>query len=347
MRIRMSILGLVAVLLIAACASGSDDGVRAGRYAGYSWKGEAGGTAFADASSYIETIVEVNEGGTITDATMWFWVKKDGYWITRQSGNAYVDVDFSVSPTAATPGSDYAPGRSMFTVYTADMMSFYATAVSGDGTVAAVIVDPMTRYQMEMRFAPGFDFATRMGDVTVDSGLMVPTVRTSGSGYMKPNDFSEIAGRSIFAIHDEYSHVVNDRGELAEIDAESSVQEFLAALGVEFDAGRPNQQAPSYGYFGLGGWKGNYDAISDYLTGRDATSTTSLVNWSVDKFAKGVNDDRQFGVDVVSGATKTAQWSTDGISGATVRMSRESTSYQRALVQAGIIAEDDVIIGRF
>ena len=83
------------------------------------------------------------------------------------------------------------------------------------------------------------------------------------------------------------------------------------------------------------------------MTGRDATSTTSLVNWSVDKFAKGVNDDRQFGVDVVSGATKTAQWSTDGISGATVRMSRESTSYQRALVQAGIIAEDDVIIGRF
>jgi len=34
-------------------------------------------------------------------------------------------------------------------------------------------------------------------------------------------------------------------------------------------------------------------------------------------------------------------------SGATVRISRESTSYQRALVEAGILDESDVVIGRF
>ena len=60
-----------------------------------------------------------------------------------------------------------------------------------------------------------------------------------------------------------------------------------------------------------------------------------------------MNGDNFFGIDVVSGATKTAQNSTDGIAGATVRMSRESTSYQRALVKSGIISEEDVIKGRF
>ena len=347
MRIRIGILSIVAVFLIIACASDSGQEFRAGRYAGYSWRGEAGGTEFADATNYIETILEIDENGTITEATMWFWVTKDGYWISRQSGNAYIEVDFAVEPSPATPGSDYAAGSSMFTIYTADMMSFYATAVSASGTIAVAIVDPMTRYQMEMRFEPGFDFDTRMGDVTVDSGLMIPTVRTSGSGYLKPDDFAEIAGRSIFSIHDEYSHVVNDSGELAGVDDSSSVREFLEALGVEFAGDRAVEARPSYGYFGLGGWKGNYDAISNYLVGRDATETTSLVPWNVEKFANGVNDDRQFGVDVGTGATKTAQWSVDGISGATVRMSRESTSYQRALVQAGILTEDDVIIGRF
>jgi hypothetical protein len=49
-----------------------------------------------------------------------------------------------------------------------------------------------------------------------------------------------------------------------------------------------------------------------------------------------VNENNEFGVDVQTGATRTIQNSTDGISGATVRMSRESTSYQRALVDAGI-----------
>ena len=125
------------------------------------------------------------------------------------------------------------------------------------------------------------------------------------------------------------------------------MRELVEALGVSFEGNQPVPSGPTYGYFGLGGWKGNYEAIADYLTGRDATDLTSLVNWSVDKFAAGVNESNEFGVDVGSGATKTAQWSTDGISGATVRMSRESTSYQRALADAGIIDEDEVIIGRF
>jgi Na+-transporting NADH:ubiquinone oxidoreductase subunit NqrC len=67
----------------------------------------------------------------------------------------------------------------------------------------------------------------------------------------------------------------------------------------------------------------------------------------VDRWSKAINDDNFFGVDVVSSATKTAQNSVDGISGATVRISRESTSYQRALVKAGILEEKEVIKGRF
>lgn len=36
-------------------------------------------------------------------------------------------------------------GDSMFTIYTADMMAFYATAVNEVETTAAAIVDPITR----------------------------------------------------------------------------------------------------------------------------------------------------------------------------------------------------------
>ncbi len=44
--------------------------------------------------------------------------------------------------------------------------------------------------------------------------------------------------------------------------------------------------------------------------------------------------------DLYAGATRTVQDSCDGISGATVRMAREATSYQRALAEAGIIEEE-------
>jgi len=51
--------------------------------------------------------------------------------------------------------------------------------------------------------------------------------------------------------------------------------------------------------------------------------------------------------DVPTGATKTVQNSIDLITGASVRMSRESNSYQRALVKAGILKEEDVLKGRY
>lgn len=132
------------------------------------------------------------------------------------------------------------------------------------------------------------------------------------------------------------------------MDGNSTVQEFLEAMGVEFSGVTPQPQAVAYGYFGIGGWAGNYTAIANYLIGQNARDVTSLVDWTAERYQRSINDQNQFGVDVETGATRTAQLSTvDGIAGATVRMSRESTSYQRALVDAGVISEDDVIIGRF
>lgn len=83
------------------------------------------------------------------------------------------------------------------------------------------------------------------------------------------------------------------------------------------------------------------------LIGQNATQKPSLVDWSIPRYAGAINAKRQFGIDVQTGATRTAQNSIETISGATIRMSWESTSYQRALVQAGILKETDVIIGRF
>lgn len=234
----------------------------------------------------------------------------------------------------------------MFTVYTADMMSFYAVAVADDNTAAATIVDPITRYRFEMKFPPGFELDTAMSELTVGSGLIVPTVRTSASGLLRPSSWDELSGNHLFDISP-WSHVLNDIGELENVDAESSVREFLEALGMTFAGGLPQPMAVEYGYVGRGGWAGNYRAIEEGLIGRDARDYTSLVDWSISRYGDAVNEENIFGVDVPSGATRTVQDSFDGISGATVRISRESTSYQRALVEAGILSEDDVIIGRF
>ena len=324
----------------------SGPGGFAGFHVGYSWSGEAGGTAFEDAGSFIETILELDEDANIVSARMRYWQRFGGYWTTRQSANALVSVDFSVDPTPATIGSDYRPGASMFSIYAVGVMSLYAVAVDSDGTAAVTLVEPMTRYRFEMKLPPGFDYRTQMDELTIGSGLVVPTVRTAGGAWLVPGSWDEVADRHLFDL-DRYSNVLNDHGVFASIDGSSSVRNFMQAMGVEFDGDRPVATAPRYGYFGLGGWVGNYDAIARYLTGRNARTVTSLVDWSIGRYQNAINDNNQFGVDVPSGATRTVQDSTDGISGATVRMSRESASYQRALVNAGILSESDVVIGRF
>jgi hypothetical protein len=340
---------VVTMLILVGCSTSEpadSDTSLAGRYVGYSWRGEAKGVTFEDADQYIETTLILDENGIITDAKMLFWVLKDGFWTTRQSGNAHVEIDFSVDPTPAVPGDSYRVGDSMFKVFTADMMSFYALAVDQDSTVAVALVEPVSRYQFEMKFTPGYDFSTLVSELTIGNGMVVPTVRTSGFGLVKPADWDSLADKNFLNLH-HWSHVVNDVGVLAGITGDSSVQAFLEALGVEFVDNKPQAMAVDYGYFGLGGWAGNYNAIERSLIGQDATQMTSLVDWSIERYAGAVNASNIFGVDVQSGATKTVQNSVDGISGATVRISRESTSFQRALLDADIISEEDVIIGRF
>ncbi len=317
----------------------------AGRYVGYSWGGENDGTAFEEADRYIETILELDDDGVITNAKMNYFVQMDGFWTMRQSGNAYVDVDYGVDPVAAIPGEDYEAGTSMFDIYTADMMSFYAIGVDEDGTVAHAIVDPITRYQLEMKFPADFDFDTTMGELTIGSEYNVPTIRTSGSGFSRPDSWDEVEDNTIFDVGGPWSHVVTEEGIFQGIDNDSTVRDYLAAMGVEFDGDTPEAKELAYDYFGTGGWHGNYRAIEEDLVGRDATEFTSLVDWS--DFEDSINEENQFGVDTESGATRTVQNSIDTISGATVRISREATSFQRALVDAGILDEEDVVIGRF
>lgn len=344
------VLGALAVL-VAGCSppvGGVDPqpASYAGTFVGYSWQGEVRGVALADANQYIETILTLDEQGIITDAKMRFFVKVDGYWTTRQSGAAYVSVNYAVAPSAAVPGESYARGTSMFTVSTVDMMSFYAVGVNADSTVALAVVCPITRYQMEVKLPPGSDYEAPVGDFTIGSGRLVPTIRTSSSGLIRPASWAELADNHLLNISP-WSHVINDLGVLEGISADSSIRSMLEALGVEFIGDQPQPLAVTYGYFGLGGWQGNYDAIAAFLIGRDAKRLTSMIDWSIPRYAGAINQQNQFGIDVPSGATRTVQDSFDGLSGATVRVSRESTSYQRALVAAGILEESDVIIGRF
>ncbi|WP_423188420.1 hypothetical protein ACO1PF_07355 [Alkalibacterium sp. f15] len=314
----------------------------AGTFVGRYWSGETDGVPYEEADQYIETILELDEDGIIVDAKMNFFKTVDDFWTMRQSGNAYVDINYDIEPTTAVPGEDYEAGDSMFTVYTADMMSFYAVGVNEDNTVAHAIVDPITRYQFESKLPADFDYETLMSELTVNSEYNKPTTRTSGSG---PNEWDSLKLRTIFNTEDPWSHVVNSTGVLEGVDNDSTVKDYMEALGVEFDGETPQPMEAVYSYFGKGGWNGNYRAIEENLIGQNATELTSLIDWS--DYEESINDENQFGVDVETGATKTVQNSVDTISGATVRMSREATSYQRALIDAGILDEDDIILGRF
>ena len=339
---------LTLVFTLSGCTTEVEEESLAGTFVGYSWKGESTGVELADASQKIETILTLDEDGVITDASILFWKLSDGSWYTRQDGTARISVDLNVDPMPATPGTDYAKGTSMFDVDTHDMMSLYAVAVGADGTVGLLIVEPITRYQFELKLAPDYDYSTLISDVTVDGTTdgFIPTVRTSSSGLIKPNAWTELADKDLFSIS-YFDHVMSDAGVFEGIDGTSTVKDLLMAAGVTFTMDSPDEISVMYGRHSLGGWQGNYDAIAAYLIGKNVSEVTSLVDWSIERWAGGVNDENFFGIDLEAGATKTAQDSLDGIAGATVRMSRESTSFQRALVAAGILTEEDVIKGRF
>ncbi len=346
---KIGVIALLAVVALGVTSCSKED--YSGTYTGYSWRGEAKGVALEDATQKIETVLVLDKDGTILDASIDFMKLNsagDG-WYNRNDDSATVEVDFSVDPTLAVPQSgdqDYQAGDSMFTIKTNDMMSFYAVAVDSDGTVAFAMVDPIHRYMSEIKFENDFDFSRPVSDLTIGNGLLTPTVRTSSSGYLKPTEWGTHDDSHLFGFYSS-PYVYNGRGTFTGVTPQSSIQELLESAGVTFVDGKAEPKAPSHGFYANGGWTGNYIAMEEFLVGKKATELTSLIDWSVSRYKKGINDDNFFGVDSVSGSTRTVQNSTDTIAGATVRVSREATSYQRALVEAGIIDEKDVIKGRF
>lgn len=330
-------------ITIIACSK--DTGYE-GEYVGYSWSGENKDVAFEDATQYIETKMTLDKNGIITDYTMDFKVKKNDVWVSRLDQTSTVTIDYNAIPTLANVGESYVAGVSMFSVETTDFMSFYAYGVNSEGVVALAIVDPVTRFMFETRLESDFDFSQPLSALNVGNSLSVPTTRASAYGLVKPTSWDAYVEKNVFNVHG-FSHVLTDEGVFESVTQTTTVKQLLETLDINFVDGVPQEKDASYGYFGLGGWNGNYEAIAQGLIGQDATQMISLIDWNIERYALGINGENEFGVDVQAGGTKTAQDSYDTIAGATVRMSRESTSFQRALVAAGIITEDQVIVGRF
>lgn len=336
----------VMVTLLTIFTACKEDPRYSGEYIGYSWAGEATGVAFEDATQYIKTTLTLDKEGIIVDFEMDFQVKKNDVWMSRLDQESTVSIDYSVVPTASTVGETYSKGNSMFTVSTPDFMSFYAFGVNGEGVLALAIVDPVTRFMFETRLEPGFDYSKKISDLNIENAFSLPTTRVSSFGLVKPTSWDNYALKNVFNMHT-YSHVITDEGIFSGITQNTTVKQLCEALGINFVNGIPQEKAADYGYFGLGGWKGNYEAIAEVLIGLNATDLDSLIDWNIERYALGINANNQFGIDIQTGGTKTVQDSFDTTAGATVRMSRESTSFQRALVAAGIITEEQVIIGRF
>ncbi|MCK8817214.1 hypothetical protein MWH28_07555 [Natroniella sulfidigena] len=332
-----------------------DDLSLEGTYVGRSWRGQTEGVDEFDEDEvdrYIETILTLDEDGIIEDAQMRFFVQNDGYWARRDDGSADISVDFDVEPTMASfnNAGEYELGNSMFDVSTTDMMALYAVAVDEDtGDVAALLVDPWYRFVHELRLDADFDFenATIGEDLNYASGNFFATTRAARENEI---DWEEQYGDNTIFDFNQWNHVITARGPFEGMDENTSVKDFLAAMGVEFANGQPQPMDVEYGRHSNGGWPGTMEAIADYLIGQDATEVTNLYDEDAVLFGQteplsaAINEDNIFGADVPSGATQNVQDSFDGVAGATVRISREATSYQRALEAAGILDEDEVIV---
>jgi len=334
------------IFVLAACSETIDEPDYSGVFVGYAWAGERTGVTFEDSTQRIVTTLYVAKTGEIVDAGVDFVILRNGVWESRLGQEAEVAIDYTATPSIATPGASYQAGTSMFNYTSADRMSFYALGVSETGVVALLMVDPITRYQFEFKLDETFDFSRPVSDLTIENGFMIPTVRTAGGAYINVSDFDTIKDKNFFNMSF-WSHVTADTGVLEGITQTSTVKTMLEKFGVTFDGALPEAMDPTHGFLGIGGWAGNYGAIRGYLIGKNILEMQSLVDWSLEIYEGSINEDNYFGFDVAAGATTTAQNSIDGIAGATVRMSRESTSFQRALVAAGVLEESGVIIGRF
>ncbi len=325
-----------------------------GTYVGYSWMDEVEGVELDEAERKIETILTLNEDGIIEDVDIRYWQKYDGYWGTRNDDSADIWVNFAEEPTTAgfNEEGEYELGNSMFKISTNSLKSLWAVAVDNDGTVAAVMHDPWYRFMHEMKFEADFDFenATVGEDLTLGGDNFHPNWRAARDEEV---DWEGDYGDDTIFDFIYWNHVMTARGTFEGMGSDTSVKELLEAMGVEFEDGEPVPMDVNYGYDSRGGWSGNYEAIAEYLIGRDATEVSNLYNpddvltGQSMPLSESINEDNEFGVDVPTGATRNVQDSFDTVSGATVRVSREATSYQRALVEAGILDEDEVILGRF
>ncbi|OHD20208.1 MAG: hypothetical protein A2Y38_03725 [Spirochaetes bacterium GWB1_59_5] len=319
--------------------------LKAGTYTGYAWRGESKGIPFKDATGYIVCKLTLDDNGLIKAARLNVLTMHGDRWVERSNPESMVTIDYDITPTAATVGEKKSNGASMFTILTTDEMGFYAAGVSEKGVGALAIVDAVLRFQFEFKFPAGFDYSAKFGTLTIGAGA-IPTKATE-DGLVKVTDWNTFKGKTILNVN-MYNHVITKYGIFKGLSNNSTIREFMERTGVKFDSmGRPLPTAPVWGFHSNGGWYGNYTAIANYLVGKNAKQLSSLVDWSVEKWKKSINANNFFGVDTVSGATKTVQNSFDAIAGATVRMSRESGAYQRALVDAGILQEKDVIKGRY
>lgn len=336
---------VLALALATVMAVAYGQPVKAGKYTGYAWRGESKGVVFKDATGYIVCKLTLDDKGIITAARMNVLTMHGDRWVERSNPESMVTIDYDVTPTMATVGTKKANGASMFSILTTDKMGFYAAGISPKGVGALTIVDAVLRYQFEFKFPAKFNYNTKFGSLTIGDGAIATTA--TEDGLVKVKDWAEFKGVSILDT-EYFNHVITSYGVFKGLSNDSTVREYMERIGVQFDKkGRPLPAKPVWGFHSNGGWYGNYTAIAKYLVGKDATKFTSLVDWSVERWKGAVNAKGFFGIDAVAGATKTVQDSVDTISGATVRMSRESEAYQRALVDAGILQESDVIKGKY
>ena len=246
---------------------------------------------------------------------------------TRNS-NAFAGLSLTAINSSDTTDDIAGIGTtSMFDITATDMMSTYA-AVSDGTNVSVAIMGAESRMMYEAVINKTSDAAKGLDDLDW---------KVNKAHYSAHKGSDAKIGTTPFNFGDwEKVAVANGvfKGLSTAMDSTSTAADLIAKLEA---AGMKDDSKVVSGFHSLGGWYGNYRAIEASLKGKNVNNFKYL--WNYDGPQLGSKPNETTGN--ITGSTN-IQDSTNGISGATVRTSRENHAFQLALVELGFLKSNEV-----
>ncbi len=305
---KLLVLGIAAGATLTACNGGSSETSYKGIYHGVSYRDEA------TRRDRVEVVMELDKDSTILSVDFNFFNGND-----RLRDTDYISAEFVPETDAAT---------SAFDIDANDMMSTWAAHYDGTSFHVA-IMSAWHRIMVETTFD--------LTDATAKIDTLTWTGNSTHYGSLKNGATAGDVAVFTTPTEGQISHpfverwsVASRQGIFKDMNGNTTVEALAKAL---FGGTLPTEEKTEAGFHSNGGWAGNYLAMSEYLKGKKASEYTSLTH-GIEVPGKSEDDIKTASTNIID--------SSNMIAGATMRTSRENQAYQKALVAAGILKEDDV-----